>query len=299
MNGLFIFDRMSAEKDGDDMTKVIYLDIDGTLRDEKKGVPESSRYAVKRCREKGIYIVICTGRSEGTIQEDVKVLETDGVISGGGSRIRIRGEELQKKNFPEDITESVLRKLKKTDLGIALESEKNVYMNKKAADFYQDDFERKFFDISKEEAEREKKKNKIDYVDNLQDLKETQENIHKYCLIGGWDELRKIEKELYGAAEVVQKKRWNGQEYMEFLPAGCTKGSAVERVNDWLGISREDSMAFGDSENDLEMFRAVGTAVFVGNGSSSLAAQADSVCEKPDEDGIYRELVRRNIIEEN
>ena len=69
-------------KRGMTVTDIIYLDIDGTLRDERRGIPESAKRAVQKCMDNGIFIVICTGRNPGSIQEDVKLLRTDGVISG-------------------------------------------------------------------------------------------------------------------------------------------------------------------------------------------------------------------------
>ena len=56
-------------------------------------------------------------------------------------------------------------------------------------------------------------------------------------------------------------------------------------------------MSFGDGDNDIEMLKAAGTGIAVANGSRKLLECADAVCEPPMEDGIYKELVRRGIIE--
>ena len=53
------------------MVKAIFLDIDGTLRDECSGVPQSAYTAVRMCRERGIRILICTGRNLASIQEEI------------------------------------------------------------------------------------------------------------------------------------------------------------------------------------------------------------------------------------
>ncbi len=55
-------------------------------------------------------------------------------------------------------------------------------------------------------------------------------------------------------------------------------------------------MSFGDSENDIAMMEATGVAVAVGYGSLAIGKYASSICEPVMEDGIYKELLRRNII---
>ena len=83
----------------------------------------------------------------------------------------------------------------------------------------------------------------------------------------------------------------------ELLPPQCGKGRAVEFLNRYLGIKREESMSFGDGENDIEMLKSTGTGIAVSSGSPKLLGYADAVCESPLENGIYRELARRGIIE--
>ena len=63
----FLIQCIQTEERGMPMTKIIYLDIDGTLRDERLGIPESAETALRICREQGILIVICTGRNQISI----------------------------------------------------------------------------------------------------------------------------------------------------------------------------------------------------------------------------------------
>lgn len=279
------------------MPEIIYIDIDGTLRDESRGIPESAKYAVQRCREKGIFVVICTGRNPGSIQDDVKAVTTDGIISGGGCYITFRGELLRRSCFPADILANFLKEIKKQKLGAALEAENNVYMNREAADFYRKDFYRKLPEGA--DAERISRENKICYEDNFSGLRKERGRIHKICLVGNRDQIDNIETGLSGKAHAVQKKKWNGMWYAEFLPEKEGKGAAVSFLNQKLGIRKEDSMSFGDGENDIDMFLASGIRIAVENGSKKLIPYADSLCAPPADGGIYRELVRRKIIEAN
>ena len=90
------------------MTKMVIFDIDGTLRDEISGIPDSAKRAVEKLRERRILVYICTGRSVGTIPRDVLELKPDGIIAGGGSYINIGGTEHKRKAFASERIKAVL-----------------------------------------------------------------------------------------------------------------------------------------------------------------------------------------------
>ena len=56
-------------------------------------------------------------------------------------------------------------------------------------------------------------------------------------------------------------------------------------------------MSFGDGKNDVDMIRTPGIGVAMEDGDEELKQWADSLCRPASGDGIYRELVRRGIIE--
>ena len=88
---------------------------------------------------------------------------------------------------------------------------------------------------------------------NFGDIKSDKPKIHKICIFGQQEAVEQLEKELKQAAEIIQKKKWDDYWYLELLPKGCNKGSAVKKLNRKLGISKKESMSFGDSENDIAM----------------------------------------------
>lgn len=73
---------------------------------------------------------------------------------------------------------------------------------------------------------------------------------------------------------------------IEVVDARASKGSALAWLCDRLGIAREQSVAFGDSPNDLEMIRAAGDGVAVGNACEALLAEADHVTATNAESGF-------------
>lgn len=298
MIGFFFYDSLAIEKKKGSsyMVKIIYLDIDGTLRDEHKGIPKSAVLALEQCRKREIQIVICTGRNLGSIQNDVMALETDGIISGGGCYIQYHGEEVFKEYFSRTVLKRVLAVAARWKLSLAMEAERKIYMDHNASVFYRNDFQHKIYGSSKKEQEILCIKNKISYEENFEDIKSDTPNIHKICVLGQHDAVERFEKEFVQDAETVQKKKWDDYWYLELLPKGCNKGSAVKKLNRKLGIAKRESMSFGDSENDIAMMEETGASVAVGCGSLAIGKYASSICESVMKDGIYKELLRRNII---
>lgn len=73
------------------------------------------------------------------------------------------------------------------------------------------------------------------------------------------------------------------------------KGKAVRRVCDFLGISIENTVGFGDSMNDKEMLEAVGLSICMANGNKQVKELADDVCPPVNEDGLYQGFVKHGL----
>lgn len=73
---------------------------------------------------------------------------------------------------------------------------------------------------------------------------------------------------------------------LEINAEAATKGNALLWLADHLGIPREETMAFGDGENDISMLKAAGTGVAMGNASDHVKAAADEVTLTNEQDGV-------------
>jgi Cof subfamily protein (haloacid dehalogenase superfamily) len=74
--------------------------------------------------------------------------------------------------------------------------------------------------------------------------------------------------------------------FLEFAAAGVSKGSGLDFLSDHLGFSREQTIAFGDGENDLELVEWAGFGIAVGNADDRVKAVADWVCPPAAEEGV-------------
>lgn len=270
------------------MHKLILLDIDGTLRDEQKGIPCSARKAVLRAQQLGCKVVVCTGRSKGTITDDVLSLKIDGYISGGGCHIDFHNKLIYDAAFEDDLIQKILKLLSSEDVAFTLESKQRVFMNEKA---------RKILDnMNMEKAKKVKNiqkqliQEKIVYTDNIKEFQH--EPIHKVCVWSSEGVLAKVQKILKDSMQIAQSE----DDYYEIIQYDCHKGEAVRKLQEYLQLSKGETICFGDGQNDIEMFHASGVGVAMANSHPKLKNIADSICEDAWNHGIYNELKRRKII---
>ena len=97
------------------------------------------------------------------------------------------------------------------------------------------------------------------------------------------DELLPYFQDLFGDSLYITK---SNVEYLEFIPATADKGKALELVARRLGLPAADTIAFGDSWNDVPMLQWAGLGVAVGNAKPEALAAADRVIGLSAEDGV-------------
>ena len=275
---------------------VIYFDIDGTLRDEVDGIPVSTVVAIQECHQRGIRVILCTGRSVATIQRDVWALKPDGVISSGGCVIRYQDHLLRQEAFSIPVLSGILEYSLQQKIFLSLETEQQIYMDQDAAAFYEADFAAKLSRCSVGKRDAVSENHQITYCDNMDDFCMERHVVQKVCAFGSYDVIKQLQRHLRGRTQIIQMQQWHGVWYLELLPKGCDKGTAVQALNNYLHVEKKQTMSFGDGENDIAMLQKTGIGIVVGNGSSKLQPYAAAICEPIAEDGIYKELVRRKII---
>ncbi|MFL6561113.1 MAG: HAD hydrolase family protein, partial [Bacillus sp. (in: firmicutes)] len=89
--------------------------------------------------------------------------------------------------------------------------------------------------------------------------------------------------------------RWHPYS-VDVLPMGGSKAEGIKKMIERLGFKMEDVYAFGDGLNDLEMLKAVGTGVSMGNGVTEAKELADFVTSDVSEDGIWNGLKELQLI---
>ena len=281
------------------MYQIIFFDIDGTLRDESYGIPDSAKTAIKMCKEKGYYVCLCTGRNIGAIHDDVLDLKMNGIIASGGAHIEFENKIIREKYFPTNKLEEVWQYLKNANKQIAFIFETNdtVFMSEEAVNILESLNEEKFKFLTSEEKEYIRENEKIICEYNMDKLNSNIHKVNKICL---WSDEEIFEKIMgilsKGKIQLAQCFDFDTRKYYEIIQRGCSKGDAIKELCRYLRIPVEKTMAFGDGRNDIDMLKKVGTAIGMRNGNKEIFKYVDSICEEPFNNGIYLELKKRNVI---
>ncbi len=268
------------------MKKVIFLDVDGTLVSHKnRSMPESTKKALIEAKKNGHYLVLCTGRTCSLISQDL-LQYFDGVVASAGHHIFWGEKEIAHICIPKEalfITSTVLTKHNASFIfqshsgRYATESSK-LSFNKFFMDCYGLDVSKNYIDGNHEHAYNRDDIESIMYIDAKGTIEEVQKDIGNSLRVTG--------------ASFGYERVHNG----EISITGVNKATGIETVLNHIGLTQEDSIAFGDGLNDLEMIEYAHIGVAMGNAEDELKAIANLVTDHVDENGIYNGFTQLNLI---
>ena len=84
------------------MSKIIFIDVDGTLLDYENKLPQSAVIAIQQARANGHKVYICTGRSKAEVYDYIWDIGWDGMIGGNGSYVEHLGQVIMHQLITKD-----------------------------------------------------------------------------------------------------------------------------------------------------------------------------------------------------
>ena len=103
------------------------------------------------------------------------------------------------------------------------------------------------------------------------------------------------EKQLFTKLSACESGRWHPA-FTDITALGSNKEKGIAEVIKYLGIDKEEIIAFGDGGNDISMLRYAGIGVAMGNASDNVKAVANYITDSVDNDGIRNALLHFGII---
>lgn len=273
--------------------KLIFLDIDGTLTEPGKNVPpESAVDAVRRARERGHKVVLCSGRNYGMLFPVLR-FGFDGLVASAGGYIEYNGQVVYDCPMTPEQQARVLDVFKESGIYRTIGGRNHSYTDEGFKEFLAENTD------SKANSELLRWRIQIESELDIRPMSEYDgEPIYGMAFMSrGAERLRKP-MELLGEEFdfCIQDEDTCGVVNGELSSKAFDKGSAVKRLCEFMGVAREDTIAFGDSMNDLEMLKAVGTSVCMANGSPTLLKMTHMVCPPVTEDGLYSGFEKLNLL---
>lgn len=265
--------------------KMLVTDMDYTLLNKEKKVSERNKKALEAAMEKGVRVIVATGRIYTSALYYAKLLGiSTPIIASNGAIIR---EEHTDKTLYQAILSDVainemIRLTKETGLFCHFFSRDTIFTEKII------NVSVNYMNWNKYLAEEDQVKIKL--LNSFEELSEREKNgIFKAVVIDDdKDKLQYLREEILktGVVTVSQSLKDN----IEVMNKEVSKGNAVAKLAEIYNIPREEIITFGDNENDISMIEYAGLGVAVGNAADCLKERADYITDDYMEDGVAKAI---------
>ena len=256
--------------------KIIFFDIDDTLRNSKTGfVPSTIQTIFQQLREKGILTGIATGRGIFGVVPEIKALKPDFFVTLNGAYIEDKkGNVIYSNKIARDKVEEYIAWTKEVGIDYGL--------------------------VGSHEAKLSRRTEMISQaIDSIYpDLDVDPDFYQKEDIYQMWtfedqgDDLTLPEN----LSLTLRLVRWH-EHSSDVVPISGSKAAGVAKVVDQLGLKPENVMVFGDELNDLELFDYAGISVAMGISHEKIKEKADYITKTLEEDGIFDALEGFGMVE--
>lgn len=247
------------------MIKAAFFDIDGTLLSFKTHkMPESTKRALARLRERGVLTVVSSGRPTYQLPPCIAT-GFDAYITLSGQLCYDADGVFRSNPISDEGVRRVVGQVKEGCYEALVLQGDRAFCSRLTDDVAQ-------------VAKNAGLVYEVDDIDRTFDAP-----VYQFCAFLNQDR----EHIITDAIPDVATTRWTHL-FCDIMPADGGKLHGVRAAFERYGISPDEAIAFGDGENDLSMFEAVGTSVAMGNAWDTVKERADYVTASVDEDGIWK-----------
>ena len=253
---------------------IVFFDIDGTLLDEDKVIPDSTKKAVRLLQEKGIHTVIATGRVPKMFYWIQQELNIDSYVSMNGQYVVFEGREVYSNPIDPNLLQSLSTMTSTNGHALAYCSHNDYKASERNHPFIESSFDSLMLPYP--EVEHDFYKKSPIYQGHL------------YCDY----QYEQLYVDRFPDFSFV---KWHDFAY-DILPKGVSKAVGIRKLLELLNISNSNSFAFGDGLNDLEMLAEAGTGVAMGNAVPEAKAAADIITTSSSHNGILNGLIQVGLL---
>ena len=259
------------------MIKLIASDIDGTLLPEGTDLinPEIFDY-IKKLKKKGITFVAASGRHRtsmerlfGPVRDDIFMITENGAYVCQGDR-----DILECNIDREYVREWVMQMRQIPDTSFNLDTKDEFFTESRDGEFIR--------------LIRDGYKSRLIVLDDATEIIDSR-NFIKMAAYSKND-LKTVHDILVPAWKDRLHCTVAGDIWVDFMKTGTDKGAALKTIQESLGISPLETMAFGDNQNDIEMLNRAAFSYAVGNAKPEVVAAAKYMTDSNVNDGVLKVL---------
>ncbi len=276
-------------------TKAVFLDVDGTLVNEGGLVPESAQRAVREARANGHRVFLCTGRSPAELWPEIRDIGFDGLVAASGAFVQVGEDVLVHRGLTGQDVGHVLDFFGSHHVDIYLQANDGIY----ATGQVQERLRRLIVgSVTDELVRAELESGLFGFIDAIKvDADPYATVITKVIYLFSDVTFDELQTEFAGSFVVIPSSvPLFGPTSGELMLPGVNKATGIDALLAHVGVDRTDTIAIGDSYNDLEMLEHVAVGVAMGNAPQPVKDIADEVTTGVDEDGIQLTFLRHGLI---
>ena len=256
--------------------KLLVLDLDGTLTNNRKEITDCTRLSLIEAQKKGVKLVLASGRPTYGIvplAEKLEMQRYEGYILAynGGEIIDWKTRELMYKNVLDPEVLPYLYQCAKDNHFAIVSYDGEHVLTENPEDEY----------VLKEALLNVMK---IKKVDNF--LKAIHHPIAKCLIVGEPTRLALLEKEMYEHLKDRMGVFRSEPYFLELVPKGIDKARSLSVLLEKLGMTKDEMIAVGDGFNDLSMIQYAGLGVAMANAQEVVKENADFITLSNEEDGV-------------
>lgn len=263
---------------------LIFSDIDGTLLDSMHRMPRGVAAAARRAEQKGIPFILISARMPKSIRE-IRAemgLCSPYVAYSGALALDGTGTVLFEERIQADAAEAICE--------AARRNFPNVCVSVYGGDRWITTEPENLWAVEEASITGLTVEGACTWREACREIP-----IHKIFCMGmpaAVARLREVVLARFPACNAYLSK----DTYLEIIPASVSKAAALRTMCDHYGAKPEDAFAFGDYYNDIDMLRAAGTGVAMGNAPDAVKAAADAVTDSNNREGVRIFLERSGLL---
>lgn len=267
--------------------KILFTDIDGTLLNDKREIPNENREAIEKALRAGHSIVIATGRP---LDSGKKIVEELGLTMPGCYMIAYNGaviydcgndRVLEKQSLPYSYVEELFKRGKEAGLYVQTYNKTQIVTTQET-----------------EELEYYRQHTRLTYQVTDDVIGILEEEPQKVMLINLEDKKR-LEKFQEDTMEWEKGKChsfFSMDTYLEYAPLNATKAYGIHYLCELLDIPLENTIAAGDERNDIPMLKEAHVGVAMKNAKEEVKAVADYITKKNNNESGIAEVIEKFML---
>lgn len=277
--------------------KAVFFDIDGTLLNDRKNVQKSTIKAIRNLKDQGILVGLATGRGPSFVQPFLENLGLDFAVTYNGQYIYSRSEIIYTNQLSKTTVYRLIRyagaRRREISLGTAsglLGSGIIGLGTSRLGQIVSSLVPRKWAKAIERSFKHFIRRIKPQNIDSLMVI--LREPIYQVVLVATEGESERIQKQ-FPRVKLTRSSPYS----MDVISEGQSKVKGIERVGQRYGFDLSEVIAFGDSDNDIEMLSQVGIGVAMGNASQQVKENARYTTADNNDDGISKALAHYGLIQ--